>query len=623
MSLNNLLISSNPIKTPLLQKSNITNIDSTPTGNDISQPTFNSFEKSLLSAYNSKKNIKDSITLNDKNEKLIIEGIELFDITSIFKEFKNLKVDLKESKDVLSILNTNLNTNEDKEAKFSISFEKFLNLINKSLNDKNIGINESLLLKKAELILKENKENLSHQEKDILLKALTVLIDENFKTLIDNFNEEKQVPKDFIDFFENIGVDIKTIDLETKDQSKIKLLVLEKENKRVIIPQNTRSDISDKGILVKLEPQNIDQKNLEDIFNKQDQPNYLPKETTIFEKGLLQEKDFNVFSNLSSKKEVTFNSPTEKVSNQKIVDNYLLFSKESFKNLINLSETENNFLMYFLNDQGKEKYIKNNYNEEKNSKNIINQVSLLSQDMSNKSKVDSISQTNEDSSQNTNNLLEEKRNFYLNSYDIRKNTYIEKKTLEKFTDNLEQKLEKVTDAKNINFNNSINFEKNNPSIQDVNFSKNMNLKNTAQTNLPTINLNELNSQIKDIVVTKNTQTFINESFSVKVSPPNLGKVDFQIIKSGESITINIVTENENSKSIISKTIQSLVGNLRDEGYQPVNIKINVEQEQNYLNTPNQHKQEQQNQEKKEHDENQEEDNLKYEFVEYLRGDLNA
>ncbi|PNR92572.1 flagellar hook-length control protein FliK [Petrotoga sp. 9PWA.NaAc.5.4] len=619
MSLNNLLISSDQIKTPLLQKSNITNIDSAPTGNDISKPTFNSFEKSLLSAYNSKKNIKDSITLYDKNEKLIIEEIELFDITSIFKGFKNLKVDLKESKEGIYILNTN----EDKEIKFSISFEKFLNLINKSLNDKNIETNESLLLKKAELILKENKDNLSHQEKDILSKALTILIDESFKTLIDNFNEGKQVPEDFIDFFENIGVDIKIIDLKTKDQSKIKLLVLEKENKRVIIPQNTRSDISDKGILVKLEQQDINQKNLEDMFKKQDQPNYLPKETAIFEKGLLQEKDFNVLSNLNSKKEVAFNSQTEKVSNQKIVDNYLLFSKESFKNFINSSETENNFLMYFLNDQGKEKYTKNNYNEEKNPKSIINQVSLLSQDMSNKSKVDSINQTNEESSQNTNNLLEEKRSFYLNSYDIRKNAYIEKERFEKFTYNLEQKLEKVNDAKNINFNNSINFEKNSASIQDVNFNRNMNLKNTVQTNLPTINLNELNSQIKDIVVTKNTQTFINESFSVKVSPPNLGKVDFQIIKSGESITINIVTENENSKSIISKTIQSLVGNLRDEGYQPVNIKINVEQEQNYLNTPNQHKQEQQNQEKKEHDENQEEDNLKYEFVEYLRGDLNA
>jgi flagellar hook-length control protein FliK len=113
---------------------------------------------------------------------------------------------------------------------------------------------------------------------------------------------------------------------------------------------------------------------------------------------------------------------------------------------------------------------------------------------------------------------------------------------------------------------------------------------------------------------------------VKISPPDLGKVDIQILKNGQAVTINISTETENAKNIISKTLQSLVGNLRDEGYQPISIKVNVTQEEHYLADQNQQHQQEQEQKKyneEDHNGDQSEEGTYYTFDEYLRSDLNA
>ena len=138
-----------------------------------------------------------------------------------------------------------------------------------------------------------------------------------------------------------------------------------------------------------------------------------------------------------------------------------------------------------------------------------------------------------------------------------------------------------------------------------------------------LNTDDLNTQIKDVIITKNTEQFFNESFSVNVSPPNLGKVDIQIIKNGEAITINLATESENAKLTLSKTVQSLVGNLRDEGYNPVDVKIFVHQEESEPDYQHQQNQNQKQHEEKRYKQKEKAENPIYTFEEFLRSDLHV
>ncbi|PNR95149.1 flagellar hook-length control protein FliK [Petrotoga olearia] len=227
------------------------------------------------------------------------------------------------------------------------------------------------------------------------------------------------------------------------------------------------------------------------------------------------------------------------------------------------------------------------------------------------------------------NILNTKTNFgktvYFDPYETRKNNINKDKNSELQKDNA-VKPTPTSNLENISKNLNIEQLKTNLSTNEIDLKSLKINKNSIQDGIPATNLKDLNAQIKEVIISKNTQTFLNESFSVKISPPDLGKVDIQILKNGQAVTVNISTETENAKNIISKTLQSLVGNLRDEGYQPINIKVNVTQEEHYLADQNQ--QHQQEQEQKKYDEDnqnadQPEEGTYYTFDEYLRSDLNA
>lgn len=226
-------------------------------------------------------------------------------------------------------------------------------------------------------------------------------------------------------------------------------------------------------------------------------------------------------------------------------------------------------------------------------------------------------------------LLNTKNNFgknvYFDPYETRKNNINKDKNSELQKNNT-VKLAPTSNLGDISKNLNIEQLKTDPSTNEIDLKSLQINKNNIQDGIPTTNLKDLNAQIKEVVISKNTQTFLNESFSVKISPPDLGKVDIQILKNGQAVTVNISTETENAKNIISKTLQSLVGNLRDEGYQPISIKVNVTQEEHYLADQNQqHQQEQEQKKYSEEDQNddQPEEGTYYTFDDYLRSDLNA
>jgi len=226
-------------------------------------------------------------------------------------------------------------------------------------------------------------------------------------------------------------------------------------------------------------------------------------------------------------------------------------------------------------------------------------------------------------------LLNTKNNFgknvYFDPYETRKNNINKDKNSELQKDNT-VKLIPTSNLGDVSKNLNIEQLKTNQSTNEIDLKSLQINKNSIQDGIPETNLKDLNVQIKEVIISKNTQTFLNESFSVKISPPDLGKVDIQILKNGQAVTVNISTETENAKNIISKTLQSLIGNLRDEGYQPINIKVNVTQEEPYL--ADQNKQHQQEQEQKKYDEdNQNDDQPKegtyYTFDDYLRSDVSV
>jgi len=226
-------------------------------------------------------------------------------------------------------------------------------------------------------------------------------------------------------------------------------------------------------------------------------------------------------------------------------------------------------------------------------------------------------------------LLNTKNNFgknvYLDPYETRESNLNKDKNSELQKDNT-VKLTPPSNLEDTSKNLNIEQLNTNPSTNEIDLKSLQINKNNIQDGIPTTNLKDLNAQIKEVIISKNTQTFLNESFSVKISPPDLGKVDIQILKNGQAVTVNISTETENAKNIISKTLQSLVGNLRDEGYQPINIKVNVTQEEHYLADQNQQQQQEQEQKKYNEDnqnDDQPEEGTYYTFDDYLRSDLNA
>lgn len=154
-------------------------------------------------------------------------------------------------------------------------------------------------------------------------------------------------------------------------------------------------------------------------------------------------------------------------------------------------------------------------------------------------------------------------------------------------------------------------------IKNLNTQSKTVLNNQNVQNVPAKDFREF---IQQRVNNRITENFFNETMKIKVNPPEMGEVNIQIMKSGNSVTINITTDSDANKFLLSKNLQGLVGNLRDSGFNPVEINVETKSEQDLFAGQKNNGNENKNNENfyEENTENEENN-----FEEILRGEENA
>jgi len=139
------------------------------------------------------------------------------------------------------------------------------------------------------------------------------------------------------------------------------------------------------------------------------------------------------------------------------------------------------------------------------------------------------------------------------------------------------------------------------------------IRNTSVQNVP---LERLNTDLYRIIEQKLTQRVFTESMDLQITPPNLGKVNLELIKTGMAISINVITETDSSRESISRNLQSLVGTLRNEGYNPVQVNIKSEHKNDLMQDNQQKQPNYKDQQEQKKDDSQE-------FEKILRGEENV
>ena len=139
------------------------------------------------------------------------------------------------------------------------------------------------------------------------------------------------------------------------------------------------------------------------------------------------------------------------------------------------------------------------------------------------------------------------------------------------------------------------------------------IRNTSVQNVP---LERLNTDLHRIIEQKLTQRVFTESMDLQITPPNLGKVNLELIKTGMAISINVITETDSSRESISRNLQSLVGTLRNEGYNPVQVNIKSEHKNDLMQDNQQKQPNYKDQQEQKKDDSQE-------FEKILRGEENV
>lgn len=154
-------------------------------------------------------------------------------------------------------------------------------------------------------------------------------------------------------------------------------------------------------------------------------------------------------------------------------------------------------------------------------------------------------------------------------------------------------------------------------IKNLNTQSKTVLNNQNIQNVPAKDFREF---IQQRVNNRITENFFNETMKIKVNPPEMGEVNIQIMKSGNSVTINITTDSDANKFLLSKNLQGLVGNLRDSGFNPVEINVETKSEQDLFAGQKNNGNENKNNENfyEENTENEENN-----FEKILRGEENA
>lgn len=567
---------------------------------DISQvnkKSDNSFNKLIDSET---KNISN----NYNNEKKYVSEEKVEESKTVFNKIDNIKKSEVKPEEVKEMLSEKLPKKLEKLISFLGSTDKEEITEEKLSELKNLIQNLIKTLKKV-------KEDDNPPLKEQLISDLKE-INKKLKELF----PDKDIKINLVNFKDNLLVDIKIDD---------KSLVFALDNKKFNIYKyihkedinNTQSTDKSKKNKNTKDLSNIvkDDKKIED--NSKTEENNIKNKTILslvhdekksgenksFENNDLAFLDNNEFNKnslikieelirnfIESKKN---NSSQDKANNVKIKLSQMLVNKNDF---IKLSK---NISYFDLTDRIKSKTNQDN----KKTKLITDETKL-----ENKIEIKPLkNKKNNDKKLINDNFIEEK-----NDGDIEKN---------KNKQNDESKIKINNENVEINKNNkSINNESSNGNVKinpTNNNSTNIATNRISQSQAQTINLREFNSHIQEIVNQRTTENTFREIVTLKVNPPDLGNVDVEIAKNGKSISISIMTENENAKSFISRTIQALIGNLRDQGFNPINVKVETAPEPDLMDT------EKQDEQNNDQDQQTEENNEEREFENILRGEENV
>lgn len=571
----------------------------------------NELESLLLTktAPDVQKNIKP-IDKNKDLEKLMQES-EILSYLNLFLCFDNPKIQIEASED--STYLKIFNNNGKKVVTFDLkelmnNFDYFVK--QKQNTTTSNSQNEVLTIKQTLKIIHniEKDIELTKNDAQTLLKAIDITTKNVIKEVQKSITDKGSITPEQKKYFEKMGIKIDIMSVQSTNEEIVNLITLQKGKETIVIPENQAIDdenILNNSVLIKLT--NNDQSYIYNINNPSkfiySDNNYTP--LTNIKPDIISEETFNTTLINSSELEkiIVFQPKTESNSNNTYINSILSLLEENENKSENSEKYEKSitFEKFFFSTDNENNIVNNNKNS---------------------------------SSQNnyTNNFNDNQNKTYFDIQKERKQNYL---SIEDLKNDLQTKKINLTEQENSeilqasihssesNTNTSFDIVSNYTNIDNQANNQFESLTNIHQKNnfLSFLNTDDLNAQIKDVIITKNTEQFFNESFSVNVSPPNLGKVDIQIIKNGEAITINLATESENAKLTLSKTVQSLVGNLRDEGYNPVDVKIFVHQEESDLDYQHQQNQNQKQHEEKRYKQKEKDEKPIYTFEEFLRGDL--
>ena len=559
------------------------------------------------------KNIKP-IDKNKDLEKLMQES-EILSYLNLFLCFDNPKIKIEASED--STYLKIFNNDKKKTVTFDLkelmnNFDYFVKQKQNTTTSNSNAQNEVLTIKQALKIIHniEKDIELTKDDTQTLLKAIDITTKNVIKEVQKSITDTGSITPEQKKYFEKMGIKIDTIPIQSTKEEIVNLITLQKDKEMIIIPENQAIDdenILDNSVLIKLS--NNNQSYIDNINN--------------LSEFIYFDNNYTPLTNIKP------DIKGEETSNTTLIN-----SSELEKIIVFLPKTESNSTNAYINSilSLLEENENKSENSEKYEKSITFEKFFFSTDNEN-----NIVNNNKNSpSQNnyTNNFNDNQNKTYFDIQKERKQNYL---SIEDLKNDLQTKKINLTEQENSeilqtsirssesNTNISYDITSNYININNQTNNQFESLTNIHQKNnfLSFLNTDDLNTQIKDVIITKNTEQFFNESFSVNVSPPNLGKVDIQIIKNGEAITINLATESENAKLTLSKTVQSLVGNLRDEGYNPVDVKIFVHQEESEPDYQHQQNQNQKQHEEKRYKQKEKDENPIYTFEEFLRSDLHV
>ncbi|HOB15636.1 MAG TPA: flagellar hook-length control protein FliK [Defluviitoga sp.] len=544
---------------------------------------------------------------NNHLEKLMQKS-EIFCYLNILLSFTDPKINLEtiEGTTYLKIFNKG----DNKTITFNV--KELINYLNKYVDQKKISNTSNdktsfVTVKEALKILSniENTKGLSKKDTQILLNAIDITTKHHLNEIQESITNIGTILHENEEYFESIGIKINILPVETIKKETVNLIIFQKDEELIITPM-------EEFLSSKIIEQLNDGKLLAVSMNLVTKPEDVsPTITFLNNFSDTIDTELSLFSDLES----TQFDETFEVNNimkdVEISQLFLFLPKKEFS-----QETlKKSIINHVLNINVLEKTEK--------------EYKIISNEFEPYKSMDKKTLTNQKNY--TTNIVEKEKSAYFDIQESRKVNYIaennsQTKTTKTKDHEIMENSKTTTSVSNLGTDKVDNIHENTIKLENNQtkyYSENTTYNNHLSETPPSIKSYDLNGHIKDIIVTKNTETFFKESFSVNVSPPNLGKVDIQIVKNGEAITINLITENETAKSTISKTVQSLVGNLRDEGYNPVDVKIIVHQEENYLDYQNQKNQDQQQNQEKRYRQNEQRDETLYTFEEFLRSDLNV